>query len=264
MGKRRKILVTLGLGLAAVCGHKVVEGKEEQRCPAGDTDMPATVHDSNLKSSSVRERGSVRDDRVDSKSNYGSCPCTVSDTWNDCFSDDDSSSGDENPTESVQPPDSTRTGHQPATSAEEGINQQGRVGDTGSDLEDAPIAEEPPAKQRQKQSHAVSGILSLLGGIKPGGDLSKLQIPPQFNLPKSQLQLYGESVYGCQRDLLQACADGATATDRMMAVVRWHISTTRLPEFGKAPLNPIMGETHHATSGNLNVFLEQVRSPCEF
>lgn len=28
--------------------------------------------------------------------------------------------------------------------------------------------------------------------------------------------------------------------------------------FGVAPYNPILGETHHASRGNLNVLLEQV------
>ena len=30
--------------------------------------------------------------------------------------------------------------------------------------------------------------------------------------------------------------------------------------FGVAPYNPILGETHHISRGNLNVLLEQVRT----
>lgn len=38
----------------------------------------------------------------------------------------------------------------------------------------------------------------------------------------------------------------------------WSISTLRPMTFGVAPYNPILGETHHVSSGTLNVLLEQV------
>jgi hypothetical protein len=86
-----------------------------------------------------------------------------------------------------------------------------------------------------------------------------LQLPVTFNLPKSQLQLYGEGVYCAGEDLLGRCARGADSLERLAAVVAWSISTTRPPIFGFAPYNPVLGETHHvSTSGGLNVLLEQV------
>lgn len=91
-----------------------------------------------------------------------------------------------------------------------------------------------------------------------GRDLSALRLPPQFNLPKSQLQLYAESVCCCSSDLLGACTAALSPLERMVAVVRWHLSTTRPPPFGKAPYNPVRGETCHVSVGSLNVLLEQV------
>lgn len=84
------------------------------------------------------------------------------------------------------------------------------------------------------------------------------QLPPLFNIPKSHLQCYGESVYSVNKDMLSKCAHGETAVDRMIAVIGWSISTVRPLMFGVAPYNPVLGETHHVSRGSLNVLLEQV------
>lgn len=107
----------------------------------------------------------------------------------------------------------------------------------------------------------VSTLLDLLKGFRVGSDVTKLQLPPQFNLPKSQLQVYGEAVYCCAQDYLGMCADGATPVERLLAVVRFHLSTTRPAPFLKAPYNPILGEVHHVSVGELNVICEQVSLP---
>ena len=104
----------------------------------------------------------------------------------------------------------------------------------------------------------VGAVLELLKGIRPGADLTRLQLPPHFNLPKSQLQVYGEAVYCCGQDYLGMCAQGASPVERLLAVVRFHLSTTRPAPFLKAPFNPILGETHHVSVGDLNVICEQV------
>ncbi|KAK7281166.1 hypothetical protein RIF29_08902 [Crotalaria pallida] len=101
-------------------------------------------------------------------------------------------------------------------------------------------------------------ILSLFKNVRPGSDLTRFQLPPQFNLPKSQLQCYGESVYCTSLDLLSMCNSGKSPIDRFISVVAWCISTTRPATFGVAPYNPTLGETHHVSKGNLNVLLEQV------
>ncbi|GAB2224923.1 hypothetical protein Drorol1_Dr00005703 [Drosera rotundifolia] len=101
-------------------------------------------------------------------------------------------------------------------------------------------------------------ILSLFKNVSPGSDITRFQLPPLFNIPKSHLQCYGESVYSTSSDLLSKCAAGESPLERMTCVVAWSISTTRPLSFGLAPYNPILGETHHVSRGTLNVLLEQV------
>uniref|UniRef100_A0A7N0R903 Oxysterol-binding protein n=1 Tax=Kalanchoe fedtschenkoi TaxID=63787 RepID=A0A7N0R903_KALFE len=101
-------------------------------------------------------------------------------------------------------------------------------------------------------------VFSLFKNIRPGSDLTSFQLPPQFNIPKSQLQCYGEAIYCVSNDLLHQCNSGKTPLDRIASVVAWSISTARPLMFGFAPYNPILGETHHGSRGTLNVLVEQV------
>ncbi|KAJ6747205.1 OSBP(OXYSTEROL-BINDING PROTEIN)-RELATED PROTEIN 4C [Salix koriyanagi] len=101
-------------------------------------------------------------------------------------------------------------------------------------------------------------FLSLFRNVRPGSDLTNFQLPPQFNIPKSQLQFVGESAYLFGKDLLYQCNNAGSPLERFISVVAWSISTTRAPAFGVAPYNPVLGETHHVSRGSLNVLLEQV------
>ncbi|KAI9112508.1 hypothetical protein K1719_016431 [Acacia pycnantha] len=83
-------------------------------------------------------------------------------------------------------------------------------------------------------------------------------LPATFNLPKSQLQGYGESIYGTKVDLIRRCNKGESPLERFINVLAWTISTIRPCVFGVAPYNPILGETHHVSHSSLNVLLEQV------
>ncbi|KAL9224104.1 hypothetical protein vseg_000173 [Gypsophila vaccaria] len=109
-----------------------------------------------------------------------------------------------------------------------------------------------------KAPNLVQRVFSLLTNVRPGADLTRFQLPPLFNLPKSHLQCYGESVYCVNKDMLSKCAKGETPIERMTNVVAWSISTIRPLMFGVVPYNPVLGETHHASKGTLNVLLEQV------
>ncbi|KAI3447321.1 hypothetical protein Pfo_003986 [Paulownia fortunei] len=111
---------------------------------------------------------------------------------------------------------------------------------------------------KYRAPNVIQRILSLLNNVRPGSDLTRLQLPPQFNIPKSQLQCYGESVYCVGSDILSKCAEEETSLNRFISVVAWSISTVRPLAFGVAPYNPILGETHHVSRGTLNVLLEQV------
>lgn len=110
----------------------------------------------------------------------------------------------------------------------------------------------------KQKNHILSRILNLFKPVTPGSDLTKFELPPQFNMPKSQLQVYGDSVVCSARDLLSKCVEGISPLERFKVVVAWSISTTRPVIFAEVPYNPVLGETHHVSSGNLNVLLEQV------
>ncbi|KAI4377549.1 hypothetical protein MLD38_015155 [Melastoma candidum] len=102
-------------------------------------------------------------------------------------------------------------------------------------------------------------VLSLVNNVRPGSDLTRFQLPPMFNLPKSQLQLFGESAYCvASSDVLENCWKAETPLARFTSVVSWSISTTRPAVFGAAPYNPVLGETHHVSRGDLHFLLEQV------
>uniref|UniRef100_A0ACD6AHZ1 Uncharacterized protein n=1 Tax=Avena sativa TaxID=4498 RepID=A0ACD6AHZ1_AVESA len=122
----------------------------------------------------------------------------------------------------------------------------------------APLSLEGGLAAELRPANLAQRVISLFGNVRPGADLSHFQLPATFNLPKSQLQLYGEGVYCDGGDYLNRCALGKDSLERLTAVVAWSISTTRPPIFGFAPYNPVLGETHHVSSGSLHVLLEQV------
>ncbi|KAI5074253.1 hypothetical protein GOP47_0010214 [Adiantum capillus-veneris] len=76
--------------------------------------------------------------------------------------------------------------------------------------------------------------------MMPGSDLTRFQVPVQLNLPKSQLQSYGETMYCCGQDLVGACALGPNPLDRFLRVIAWHISTCRLVPFGQAMVDLVL------------------------
>jgi hypothetical protein len=91
------------------------------------------------------------------------------------------------------------------------------------------------------------------------GSIDSRKVPPQMNIPKSGLQLTSEAIYCCGReDLLSHCAGGDSPAARFLRVLAWHFSTLRSMPFCQAPFNPVLGETHHVSSGSLNVMVEQV------
>ncbi|KAI3775279.1 hypothetical protein L1987_49850 [Smallanthus sonchifolius] len=122
----------------------------------------------------------------------------------------------------------------------------------------SPFALNSEAGNDYRAPNLLQRIFSLLKNVRPGSDLTRFSLPASFNIPKSQLQCYGESVYCVNSDILSRCANGETPIERFTSVVAWSISTVRPLMFGVAPYNPILGETHHVSRGNLNVLLEQV------
>ncbi|KAJ0491726.1 putative oxysterol-binding protein [Helianthus annuus] len=122
----------------------------------------------------------------------------------------------------------------------------------------SPLSLDGDSANEYRAPNLLQRIFSLLKNVRPGSDLTRFSLPAIFNIPKSQLQCYGESVYCVNDDILSRCANGGTPLERLASVIGWSISMYRPLMFGVAPYNPILGETHYASRGNLNVLLEQV------
>ncbi|CAA6672161.1 unnamed protein product [Spirodela intermedia] len=87
----------------------------------------------------------------------------------------------------------------------------------------------------------VQRLISLFKNVRPGTDLTHFQLPALFNMPKSQLQCYGETVYCVAEDMLRRCNKGKTSLERFTSVVAWSISTTRPPYSASPPSTPSSG-----------------------
>ncbi|KAI7754500.1 hypothetical protein M8C21_006747 [Ambrosia artemisiifolia] len=122
----------------------------------------------------------------------------------------------------------------------------------------SPLSLDGESRSEYTSPNLMQRIFSLFKNVRPGSDLTRFSLPAIFNIPKSQLQCYGESVYCVNDDILSRCANGGTPLERFTSVIAWSISMYRPFMFGVAPYNPILGETHYASRGNLNVLLEQV------
>ncbi|ESQ42678.1 hypothetical protein EUTSA_v10015272mg [Eutrema salsugineum] len=122
-----------------------------------------------------------------------------------------------------------------------------------------PFSLEDEKDSEHTTSSLIQRILSLFKNVRPGSDLTNFQLPPQLNLPRSQLQCYGEMVYSFNgQDLLGECGRRDQPIERLKSMVTWNISTLRPLIFGMAPYNPVVGETHHVSNGHVNVLVEQI------
>ncbi|TFK47204.1 Oxysterol-binding protein [Heliocybe sulcata] len=126
------------------------------------------------------------------------------------------------------------------------------------------VGEAVPATQRGSWSSFLKSIASF------SGDLSSLTAPPFILSPISLTEF---PAYWCERpELFAAIADAKTDEDRMLAVLKWFISTlkdqytSRNESMGseKKPLNPVLGELFYAywpdknNRGKTNLLVEQV------
>ncbi|CAA7047362.1 unnamed protein product [Microthlaspi erraticum] len=80
-----------------------------------------------------------------------------------------------------------------------------------------------------------------------------------MNMPRSVLQSYGELIYSFGGvDLLGECSRRDDPIERLKSVVAWNMSQLRPLAFGLVPYNPVLGETHHVSNGDITVLIEQV------
>lgn len=139
------------------------------------------------------------------------------------------------------------------------VKKEKKLEEKGEDLVlTPPLSLDGGLASEHRAPNVLQRVLSLFTNVRPGSDLTRFQLPPLFNMPKSQLQCYGESVYCIGENMLSKCCRGQSSIERLTNVVAWSISTNRPLMFGLAPYNPVLGETHHVSRGNLNVLLEQV------
>jgi len=92
---------------------------------------------------------------------------------------------------------------------------------------------------------AHGSVLShLLSQVRIGMDLTKIVLPTFILERRSLLEMYSD--FFAHPDLFVGITDGKTAEDRMVAVLRWYLSSFhagRKSSIAKKPYNPIIGET---------------------
>ncbi|XP_022646464.1 oxysterol-binding protein-related protein 11-like isoform X8 [Varroa destructor] len=87
-------------------------------------------------------------------------------------------------------------------------------------------------------------ILTLLGQLKLGTDLTRVSLPVFVQEPRSLLELYADLF--SYAPLFVAISDGKTDEDRMLACIRWLLSAlfaTRRGLVARKPFNPVLGES---------------------
>jgi len=111
-------------------------------------------------------------------------------------------------------------------------------------------------------SNTKSLLMSMMGELKIGMDLTKVPIPCDFLEPRSLLEKLTDFLSHCQ--ILCSAPDHEDPLDRMLEVVRtymsgWHVK----PKGVKKPFNPILGEVFRcnyelADGSVMTFFAEQV------
>ncbi|OQR75165.1 oxysterol-binding protein-related protein 11-like [Tropilaelaps mercedesae] len=87
-------------------------------------------------------------------------------------------------------------------------------------------------------------ILTLLGQLKLGTDLTRVSLPVFVQEPRSLLELYADLF--SYAPLFVAISEGKTDEDRMLACIRWLLSAlfaTRRGLVARKPFNPVLGES---------------------
>ena len=88
----------------------------------------------------------------------------------------------------------------------------------------------------------------MAGKLSQGANLNALQMPPRFLSPESALEKNRGIVEHVKFLLDAPSAVGPEAEkERMLAVVRWCLSTLTEETFGLKPYNPILGEVYRGT-----------------
>uniref|UniRef100_A0A5S6Q816 Oxysterol-binding protein n=1 Tax=Trichuris muris TaxID=70415 RepID=A0A5S6Q816_TRIMR len=116
------------------------------------------------------------------------------------------------------------------------------VSDTNNDF-DAAYDYEAEDELEDSREHG-NVVIHLLSQLSVGMDLTKIVLPTYILERRSLLEMYAD--FMTFPDLFGQIADAPTPESRMIAVLRWYMSTFyggRRSGLAKKPYNPILGET---------------------
>jgi len=107
------------------------------------------------------------------------------------------------------------------------------------------LYEESDADEADVDMKSHGSVLThLLSQVRIGMDLTKIVLPTFILERRSLLEMYSD--FFAHPDLFVEITDGKTAEDRMVAVLKWYLSSFhagRKSSIAKKPYNPIIGET---------------------
>ncbi|XP_040573447.1 oxysterol-binding protein-related protein 9 [Lepeophtheirus salmonis] len=107
------------------------------------------------------------------------------------------------------------------------------------------IVDESDSGEMDMKSHG-SVISHLLSQVRIGMDLTKIVLPTFILERRSLLEMYSD--FFAHPDLFIDIAEKSTPEDRMVAVLKWYLSSFhagRRSSIAKKPYNPIIGETFY-------------------
>ena len=96
-----------------------------------------------------------------------------------------------------------------------------------------------------------------VGQLRPGQDVTRIRLPSNLCYPFSLLEFIPmKRMRGME--ILNDYKDLEDPVDKMLCVLRWYLSCMTDDEYGKKPLNPVVGETYMCYSDGTMFVSEQV------
>lgn len=113
---------------------------------------------------------------------------------------------------------------------------------TKVDGEDDNSKEKSEKDLSSQEKEIMSEFKSLMKKVKIGSDLSQISMGASFSTESSAL-MFMRDLFIPTFHLLVEAKRASDPLHRMLQLVKYYLSTIKLTQFGKKPLNPILGET---------------------
>jgi hypothetical protein len=113
---------------------------------------------------------------------------------------------------------------------------------TKVDGEDDNSKEKSEKDLSHQEKEIMSEFKSLMKKVKIGSDLSQISMGASFSTDSSAL-MFMRDLFIPTFHLLVEAKRGSDPVQRMLQLVKYYLSSIKLTQFGKKPLNPILGET---------------------